>query len=67
MGERSFGTLENPIVQAPIIHAILPKKSDKNNGWGDYDLHAYLPLPVKKNKNYKYIIGADIVSYDSAG
>lgn len=54
-------------VQAPIIHAILPKKSDKNNGWGDYDLHAYLPLPVKKNKSYKYIIGADIISYDSAG
>lgn len=67
VGERSFGTLENPIVQAPIIHAILPKKSNDNNGWGDYDLHAYLPLPVKKNKNYKYIIGADIVSYDSAG
>lgn len=67
VGERSFGTLENPIVQAPIIHAILPKKSNDNNGWGDYDLHAYLPLPVKKNKNYKYIIGADIISYDSAG
>ena len=67
VGERSFGTLENPIVQAPIIHAILPKKSNDNNGWGDYDLHAYLPLPVKKNKNYKYIIGADVVSYDSAG
>lgn len=67
VGERTFGTLENPIVQAPIIHAILPKKSNDNNGWGDYDLHAYLPLPVKKNKNYKYIIGADIISYDSAG
>lgn len=35
--------------------------------FGDYELTAYLPLPIKANETYKYIEGATKLIYNSAG
>lgn len=47
-------------IQAPILQATL-------KDFGDYDLIAYLSLPIKKNDNYNYILGAINIWYDSMG
>ncbi len=36
-------------------------------GWGDYDLVAYLPIPIRKDNSYSYITGANKVIYLSNG
>jgi hypothetical protein len=36
-------------------------------GWGDYDLIAYLPIPIRATANYRYITGATTLLYDSSG
>ena len=36
-------------------------------GWGDYDLVAYLPIPIRKDDSYSYITGANKVIYLSNG
>lgn len=36
-------------------------------GWGDYDLVAYLPIPLKSKKDYDYISGTTQVIYNSDG
>lgn len=52
-----------------ILEAILHKQeSDTDtNGWGDYDLHAYLPIPIRQSKDYQYISGTTTICYDSLG
>lgn len=35
--------------------------------WGDYDLIAYLPIPVRSDINYSYISGTSQIIYDSSG
>ena len=51
-----------------ILKATLHKQfSDDGNGWGDYDLCAYLPIPIRKSRNYQYISGTTNVVYNSFG
>lgn len=35
--------------------------------WGDWELIAYLPIPIRSNINYQYISGTTQVIYNSAG
>lgn len=35
--------------------------------WGDWDLIAYLPIPIRSASNYAYISGPTQVIYDSSG
>lgn len=39
----------------------------KLEDWGDYELKAYLPIPIRLNSNYKYIEGATTILYNSLG
>ena len=34
-------------------------------GFGDYDLIAYLPIPIRSEKGYNYIEGATSLVYNS--
>ena len=43
------------------------EEDTKVSGWGDYDLVAYLPIPIRASKTYEYINGPTTVMYDSAG
>lgn len=36
-------------------------------GWGDYDLVAYLPIPIRSSINYSYIQGPTEIIYQSSG
>lgn len=36
-------------------------------GWGDYDLTAYLPIPIRLEETYAYISGTTQVVYNSDG
>ena len=35
--------------------------------WGDFDLEAYLPIPIRLNKGYQFISGATTIVYNSLG
>lgn len=35
--------------------------------WGDFDLIAYLPIPLRKSEDYAYISGTTQIIYNSAG
>ncbi|MDD7754112.1 MAG: hypothetical protein PUJ51_06345 [Clostridiales bacterium] len=35
--------------------------------FGDYELVAYLGIPIKCNDDFKYILGATTIWYDSMG
>lgn len=37
------------------------------SGWGDYDLQAYLPIPLRDKNQCTHIIGADKVIYSTSG
>lgn len=50
-----------------ILKATLKKSSGNNNGWGDFDLEAYLPVPIRKSKQYPYISGTTTIFYNSLG
>lgn len=50
-----------------ILEAILKKSDGNNNGWGDYDLHAYLPIPIRVSRKYPFISGATTIFYNSLG
>ena len=39
----------------------------KVKGWGDYDLIAFLPIPLRTDKKYRFIAGANQVIYLSDG
>lgn len=57
--------LVNGITSVPnknfcILEAIL-------SNWGDYELHAYLPIPIRRSINYQYISGTTTICYDSLG
>ena len=39
----------------------------KLTSWGDYDLYAYLPIPIRSSDEYAYISGTTQVIYNSAG
>lgn len=43
------------------------EEDTKVSGWGDCDLVAYLPIPIRASKTYEYINGPTTVMYDSAG
>lgn len=36
-------------------------------GWGDYDLIAYLPIPIRTSKEYSHIAGTTQILYESSG
>lgn len=52
-----------------ILEAILHKQENDTDetGWEDYDLHAYLPIPIRQSKDYQYISGTTTICYDSLG
>ena len=57
-----------PIDNFAILKATLHKQGIAgDNGWGDYDLEAYLPIPIRLNKNYSFISGATTIVYNSLG
>lgn len=35
--------------------------------WGDFDLEAYLPIPIRLNKDYQFISGTTTIVYNSLG
>lgn len=37
------------------------------NGWGDYDLNAYLPIPIRSSRKYQFISGTTTIIYNSLG
>lgn len=39
----------------------------KLTNFGDFELIAYLPLPIRRNTNYKYISGTTSLVYNSSG
>ena len=47
-------------IQAPILKVTL-------TDFGDYELVAYLGIPIKCNDDFKYILGATTIWYDSMG
>lgn len=57
-----------PNVNYTILKATLPKNSStETSGWGDYDLHAYLPIPIRSDKKYSFISGTTSITYNSLG
>lgn len=52
-----------------IVKATLKEQysNDSDEGWGDYELCAYLPIPVRKSRKYKFISGTTSVVYNSFG
>jgi hypothetical protein len=40
------------ILRATLKSAREYKKENEPDGWGDYDLLAYLPLPIRISKDY---------------
>ena len=51
-----------------VLKAVLRKStSTGDGGWGDYDLYAYLPIPIRSSRKYKYISGATTIFYNSLG
>lgn len=65
--------LNNSVTEVPtdhysILKATLSKNTSSNDGgWGDYDLVAYLPIPIRSNKQYQFISGATTIYYNSLG
>lgn len=49
-----------PINNYTILEAVL-------EGWGDYKLKAYLPIPIRLNYDYQFISGATTIMYNSLG
>lgn len=43
------------------------EKADEPDGWGDYDLLAYLPLPIRISKDYQSISGTTTIAYNGLG
>ena len=39
----------------------------KIEGWGDYDLYGYLPIPIRTEAKYTHITGATSILYDTSG
>jgi hypothetical protein len=39
----------------------------KIEGWGDYDLYGYLPIPIRTDAKYTHITGATSILYDTSG
>lgn len=51
-----------------ILKATLSKNvSNNDGGWGDYDLIAYLPIPIRADNQYQFISGATTIYYNSLG
>jgi hypothetical protein len=50
------------------LKAKLPSaRISEKEGFGDYDLYAYLPIPIRINKNYQFISGTTTIIYNSLG
>lgn len=51
-----------------VLRATL-KASDGigDDGWGDYDLTAYLPIPIRSSRKYQFISGTTTITYNSLG
>ena len=56
----------NPFTSGPIApnYNILQATL---TGFGDYELTAYLPIPIRTSKEYNYISGPTTIVYDSQG
>lgn len=51
-----------------ILKATLSKNtSNDDGGWGDYDLVAHLPIPIREDDQYQFISGATTIYYNSLG
>ena len=50
-----------------VLKARLASARISEEGFGDYDLYAYLPIPIRINKNYQFISGTTTIIYNSLG
>ena len=51
-----------------ILQATLKKDNGAGNGgWGDYDLKAYLPIPIRTSSEYVAMSGPTEIMYNSRG
>lgn len=51
-----------------VLKAVLKASSGVgDDGWGDYDLYAYLPIPIRSSRNYQFISGTTTIVYNSLG
>lgn len=55
------------ILRATLKSAREYEKADEPDGWGDYDLLAYLPLPIRISKDYQSISGTTTIAYNGLG
>ena len=55
------------ILRATLKSAREYEKADEPDGWGDYDLLAYLPLPIRISKDYQSISGTTTIVYNGLG
>lgn len=59
---------EVPANNYSILKATLKKSVQSGDGgWGDFDLNAYLPIPIRSSRKYQFISGTTIISYNSLG
>ena len=51
-----------------VLKAVLKaSKQAGDTGWGDYDLYAYLPIPIRSSRKYQFISGTTTIFYNSLG
>lgn len=59
---------EVPADNYSILKATLKKSVQSGDGgWGDFDLNAYLPIPIRSSRKYQFISGTTVISYNSLG
>lgn len=64
--------LKDSVVAVPdnnytILKAVLKSARTNDQGWGDYDLYAYLPIPIRSSRKYQFISGTTSIIYNSLG
>ena len=57
-----------PINNYTVLKAVLKASSGVgDDGWGDYDLYAYLPIPIRSSRDYQFISGTTTIAYNALG
>lgn len=57
-----------PVDNYTVLKAVLKASSGVgDDGWGDYDLYAYLPIPIRSSRDYQFISGTTTIAYNALG
>lgn len=59
--------LNNYTILKAILKSARQSVDNAAQGWGDYDLYAYLPIPIRSSRKYQFISGTDTIVYNSLG